>query len=50
MKTYLFFRLEGFYPVQYPNDAEAIKGAEANKGTMRVETVSGRVIWKLKLH
>jgi hypothetical protein len=50
MKNYIFFRLEGFYPAKYKNDAEAIKGALANNGTLRVETVSGRLVWKLELH
>lgn len=47
MKTYLFFRTEGFYPVEYENDEDAIKGAMHNAGTIRVETASGRVVWKL---
>jgi len=47
MKTYIFFRKEGFYPVEYKNNEEAIEGAKLNKGTLKVKTASGKTIWKL---
>lgn len=50
MKTYLFFRAGGFYPVQLPNDEEAQRNAEINPGTLRVETPSGFVVWKPTTH
>jgi hypothetical protein len=50
MQTYLFFRKEGFYPVQLKDDADAIKNALHNPGTLRVENVSGETVWELTTH
>lgn len=45
MITYLFFRQDGFYPLELKDDQSAKENAELNPGTVRVETVAGRVIW-----
>lgn len=49
---YIFQRFHGgqpvFYPVQLPNDKEAIANAEFNSGTLKVTTQDGRVVWSLQ--
>jgi hypothetical protein len=45
-RIYLFIRTEGFYPIELRNDDDARKNAECNPGTLRVEAVSGRVVWR----
>ena len=49
---YMFHRLHGgkpfFYPVQLPNDKEAVANAECNPGTLKVTTQEGRVVWSLQ--
>lgn len=45
MKTYIFFRPEGFYPVELRDDTEAKQTAEKNSGTLRVESLNGRLVW-----
>ncbi len=46
MQTYLFFRENHFYPVELRDDDDAKKNAEINPGTIKVEDVAGRVVWK----
>jgi len=46
-KTYLFFREDGFYPIELKDDEDAIKNAIHNKGTLRVEDLKGNIIWQL---
>ena len=46
LKPYIFFRKEGWYPVGCKGDAEVIAHVELNPGTIRVEDVNGRVVWK----
>lgn len=45
MKVYIFFRKEGFYPLEFKNDKEAVTNALCNPGTLRVENIDGEVIW-----
>jgi hypothetical protein len=45
MNTYLFFRKDGWYPLELEDDQHAKFNAELNPGTIRVETPTGRVIW-----
>jgi hypothetical protein len=45
-KTYIFFRKEGFYPLELKDDEDAKKNAEFNAGTLRVETINGDVVWR----
>jgi hypothetical protein len=45
MKTYLFFREGMFYPVEEVSDEKVLKHVPLNPGTLRVETVEGRVIY-----
>jgi hypothetical protein len=47
MKTYLFFRKEGFYPIQLRDDDDAKRNAEHNAGTLKVEDLAGRVVWEM---
>ena len=46
----IFFRAEGFYPVQgVPNidlHQQARNHAELNPGTLRIENVRGNVLWR----
>jgi hypothetical protein len=44
---YIFFRKEGWYPVEgIKDDAEVIRHVELNPGTLRVEDINGRVVWR----
>lgn len=45
MTTYLFFRKDGFYPLEMRDDQDAKHNAEINPSTCRVETLDGRVVW-----
>lgn len=45
MKTYLFFREGFFYPVEEENDEKVLNHVELNPGTLRIETIDGRVIF-----
>ena len=45
-KTYLFFREERFfYPIDLPGDWSIEDNVKCNPGTIRVETVDGKVLW-----
>lgn len=43
---YVFFRKDMWYPIEMKDDADACANAECNPGTMRVEDISGRVVWR----
>jgi hypothetical protein len=43
---YLFFRKDMFYSLEMKNDDDARVNAECNPGTLRVEDISGRVVWR----
>ena len=45
MQTYIFFRAEGFYPVNLPGDNAVPENVRLNPGTLRVEDLAGRVVW-----
>jgi len=45
MPVYIFFRKEGWYPVEYSDDESAKRGAEINHGTLKVEDTQGNVIF-----
>ena len=44
---FIFFRAEGWYVVEIPAD-HLIANVELNPGTLRVETLDGRVVWRLQ--
>lgn len=50
MKTYLFHRAEGFYPLVLADDADAKANAECNPGTLKVTTLDERVVWEKIIH
>lgn len=45
MKTYIFFRAEGWYPVKCTNDVDVLRHVELNPGTIKVEDMDGRIVW-----
>jgi hydroxymethylglutaryl-CoA reductase len=45
--TYLFFRADGFYPLELKDDEDAIANAERNKGTLQVKDLNGRIVWAI---
>lgn len=47
MKTYIFYREEGFYFIDLKDDADAIANAECNYGTLRVEDLRGNIIYPI---
>lgn len=47
MNIYIFFRNGAvWYPLELKDDQEAKFNAELNPGTVRVETISGKVVWQ----
>jgi hypothetical protein len=45
-RVYVFFREGMFYPIELRDDADARANAELNPGTLKVEDISGRTVWK----
>lgn len=46
MNVYIFFREDGFYPLELESDASARANAELNPGTLRVENaVTRETVW-----
>lgn len=45
MSVYIFFRKEGWYPIEFSDDTEAIRNAETNIGTLKVTDADGRLVW-----
>jgi hypothetical protein len=43
--TYIFFRKDGFYPIEETDDARIIEHIKLNPGTLKVEDCAGRLIW-----
>lgn len=41
----IFFRKEGFYPLELLVNEDLAKHAELNPGTLRIEDVRGNVLW-----
>ncbi|HVJ44692.1 MAG TPA: hypothetical protein VM639_24560 [Dongiaceae bacterium] len=48
MTVYIFFRDIGWYPVELKDDQDAKAIAECNPGTLRVEDINGRVVWRMQ--
>lgn len=46
-KTYIFHRGNVWYPIDLYDDADAVANALHNKGTTKVTTPSGKVVWEL---
>lgn len=44
-RTYVFVRADMFYMIELWDDADACVNAEINPGTVRVEDVTGRLVW-----
>ena len=42
---YIFFRAEGWYPIQLEDDKDAIANGNSNPGTIKIEDAFGRLIW-----
>lgn len=49
MKTYLFYRENGFYPIELKDDNEAIENAKINNGTKMVTDTKGLILWQDKI-
>jgi hypothetical protein len=45
-RTVIFFRREGWYPVEVSEDEDLGKHVELNPGTLRIEDIEGRVLWR----
>lgn len=51
MNVYIFFREGFFYPVEEESDEKVLEHVPLNPGTLKVETIDGRVIYEApKLH
>ena len=49
-EVYVFFRGDMWYPIDLYDDEDAIRNAEINIGTTKVENAAGKVIWELKIN
>jgi len=47
LKVYIFYRANGFYPIELKDDKDAIENAECNAGTLKVTDMNGKIIWEL---
>lgn len=48
MELYVFFREDGFYPLELRDDSDARRNAESNPGTIRVlKMPSEEQVWPL---
>lgn len=46
MTVYILFSKTGmFYPIELADDVSAIASARCNRGTVRVDTLDGRIVW-----
>jgi hypothetical protein len=45
-QIYSFFREEGWYPVELMNDEDALENVKYNPGTVRVERITGEIVWQ----
>ena len=46
-RMYIFFRSEDyFYFIELRDDNDAIENAKCNPGTVRVEDILGRIVWR----
>lgn len=47
--VYLFFREGTFYPIEgIKDDAEVLVHVGGNPGTLKVEDITGRVVWDIE--
>lgn len=46
MLTYIFFREGTFYPIAEESDELILEHIRLNPGTLKVEALDGRVVWK----
>jgi hypothetical protein len=46
MRLVVFFRKEGFYPLELPITDDLAKHAECNPGTLRIEDLDGNILWR----
>lgn len=44
-RVVIFFRKEGFYPVQFTPNCKVEDHVRLNPGTIRVEELNGKIIW-----
>jgi len=42
----LFFRAEGWYPLELPITDDLSAHAEHNPGTLRIEDIDGNILWR----
>lgn len=47
MMLYIFFREDGWYPIEIDPDTLQ-QNIELNPGTIRVEDINGNVVWSLQ--
>lgn len=45
--NYVFYRPEGFYPLELGSELEAVANAFHNPGTLKVADVGGRVVYDI---
>ena len=48
MRLVIFFRADGFYPLELPDTDDLSAHAGSNPGTLRIEDASGNVLWRLQ--
>lgn len=45
MRTVIFFRAEGWYPITLPVGEDLEPHVKCNPGTLRIEDIKGKVLW-----
>lgn len=45
IKTYIFYREDGFYPIDLPKDTLQ-DNIDCNEGTLKVTDIYGEVLWE----
>lgn len=49
-RTVVFFREEGWYPLDLPEWDDLAEHARRNPGTLRIEDLDGNVLWSAVRH
>lgn len=49
MRVFIFFRAEGWYPVELPSESHVLPNVQCNPGTIKVEDMDGNVVWPVEI-
>lgn len=46
MRLVIFFRADGWYPLELPETDDLSAHAESNPGTLKIEDAAGNILWR----